>query len=149
MLGFLWVVSSLIQMTSLVDYARYQYIFHDNLSYSLIFWRYIGSWAQRFLGLAAGFGLMYHRRWAAVVVNILSVYSILIVFWKHPYEAVKNHCVLLDKQLGWIFTSHGYTGIHFISYVGATANLLRALDVLFFGFMLYYLSRLHIKARLK
>ncbi len=148
-LGGLWIISSLGHMRALSDYAWYKYcVGHQYLPSALIPVRYFISWAQRFLGLTVGIGLVAHRRWAARTAVFLSAFDILAVYWRYPYQAFKNQSVVWDQRFGGMTAKFGYPDIHFSSYVLQAVVLTCVLDVAFFSFVLYYLTRPYVKQRL-
>ena len=147
-LGFVFIISSLAQIRVIANYDWYQFCV-SYLPPETIFIRYIISWAQRIIGLSIGAGLIAHRRWAAQLAIYLSVFEVMFAYWKYPYESFKIQCAVWDKQYGWMIKQAGFPKIHFSSYVIYDVVFSCVLHVLFFGFVLYYLTRPYVKERLK
>lgn len=148
--GVLWVLSSLGQMITLCDWAWYQYTFsNQHLSDVMILVRYIGSWLQRILGLVGGMGLILQRRWAAKLVVFVSLFNIITVYGKHPYEAFVKQVAVFEQRYVGLFSQWGleHMSVPTIArYVTITSCVV---DVAAFGFFAYYLTRPRVKACLK
>ncbi len=148
-IGILWIVGSLGQMRVLTSFEWYQYcLSNQNLPAWLISFRYLISWTQRILGITVGVGLIAHRRWAATMAIFLSIFDIAAVYWRYPYQAFKNQSIVWDQRYGGMMAKFGYLDIHFSSYVMHAVILTYIVDILFFSFVLYYLTRPYVKERL-
>jgi len=137
-LGILFIISSLVQMTGL-EYTRYQYLFQPLFGWLTLI-RYVGSWALRVLGVIAGVGLLYRKNFARKIVIGISWYTILTLYWKHPYGAVVRHWEMVKNELGFTYFNFGHLNMALITTVG-----LCVLDFVFFVFVLWYLNRWDIK----
>ena len=148
--GFLLILSSLVHMHTLIV-ARGEY-------YSAVFgywphWlmtlRYFFSWAQRIAGLMAGVGILYLKDIFRKLAILIGCFSVVTIYWKHPYQAFKNHAVYLDQHLGVYLRNFGYPNVTFAQYTLAALIVQYLLDFIFFGSMIYYLTRPAVKARFK
>lgn len=146
-IGSILIIGALIHMNALTNHEWYKYCV-AYLPPALISIRYVISWAQRFWGVIAGVGLMAHRRWAANMAIYLSIFNILSVYWKYPYQSFQNQSIVWDERWGGMFAGFGYPRVHFSSYVLPTVCTAYVLDFLFFGFTIYYLSRPDIQKKL-
>jgi hypothetical protein len=147
-LSILWTTSSVYQILILINWPGYQHTFgFQYLPASWVLIRYIGSLVQRILGLMAGLGLAGYRRWAAQTIIILSIFNIVTVFWKHPYEAFRNVSFALVPRV--VTETLEQVNIPFSSFLWLVVVLVWVLNELYFGFMIYYLTRPHIKSQLK
>lgn len=143
-LGSLFIMSSLAHIRVLANYDWYKYCVGD-LPQTLISIRYFMSWTQRILGITMGAGLIAGRRWAAQLAIFLSIFDILTVYWRYPYESFKRQAVVWDDLYGGWIAGAGFPDIHFSSYALHATVLSCVLDVLFFSFVLYYLTRPHVQ----
>jgi len=147
-ISILWVASSLFQIWVLFNWQGYQHLFGNQyLPASWLLIRYTGSWIQRILGLIAGLGLWERRRWAAKIIIFLSVFNVVTVFWKHPYEAFRNASLGLVPQSVIIKLTQAH--IPFSSLLWFVVVLVWVMNELFFGFIIYYLTRPHLTSQLK
>jgi hypothetical protein len=146
-IGSCLIIGALIQLSAIVNYQQYKY-YLDDLPPLALFIRYVISCGQRFLGIISGVGLIAHRRWAAKTAIFLSVLNILAVYWRYPYRSFEKQSMSWDRQWGVMLERLGCPGCHFSSYIlpGVIATCI--LDVLFFSFILYYLTRPHVRERL-
>ena len=146
LLGMLYIATSLLQMGSLVSFSYYVYLFHW-LPEDVVKVRYGVSWCLRLVGVMVGVGLCYRKERARQAALVLSTFTLLTVYWKHPYATLERATAYLDgflKQfpLGqqWLVT---------LSWTFSTRVLMAVIlcclgDVIFAGGVLYYLTRPHI-----
>lgn len=143
--GTLLIVSSVIHMSTLV-FERDWYWY--NYSYMPPVWiltRFLFSWFQRILGLTAGIGILYLKNGCRRLAIAISWFTMLVLYWKHPYEAFLNHTRYLDQRLGYLFKMAGYPKISFSALTVPALITHYCLDILFCGSLIYYFTRPQIK----
>ena len=147
-LGGLFIISSLIQMHALLNFEWYKEVYRY-LPGSLMIMRYSFSWIQRILGISAGIGLLYLNELSRKILLCISVFSILTLYWKHPFIAFQYHTEYLDRELGFLFSHTGLPHISFSSLVLPSLIVQDLSDILFNGVVIYYLTRPKVKAMFK
>ena len=147
-IGGIFVFGAFMTLCALPNYDWYKYCLSD-FDPAWIPLRYAVSWAQRLVGLIAGFGLIAHRRWAAQIVVYLSIFNILTVYWKYPYQSFIKQSIILNRDLGGMFAGIGVPEVNFTSHVMAAVVSAYLIDFLFFGFVVFYLTRPQVKETLK
>lgn len=147
-LGLFIVFSSIVHMHKLVvDHAWYQ----DTYSY-LPPWlrelRYVFSWAQRVAGFTAAAGLLWRKNVCRLLIIFIGWFTIFFVFWKHPYRAFLDHARYLDKQpvIRSLFDHLGAPDFTVASVVWPALAVYYLLEIIFWGSVIYYLTRPGVKA---
>jgi hypothetical protein len=149
--GMLLILSSLLHIHKLVvDLDWYV----DSYSYMppwLIVLRYGFSWFQRMIGILVGIGLLAQKEIARKLGILIGMFTILSVYWKHPYPAFKLHAQYLDDRFGYIFSRLGFSQISFSSSsVMILAIIMNSLgDILFWCIFIYFFTRSSVKKQFK
>lgn len=141
----LLIISSLLHMRYLLsEHDTYMYIY-GYLPHWLAVVRYFFSWFQRILGLTAAVGLLRRNELGRKLAIFIAIFSILTIYWKHPYAGFKNHTAYLDEHLGFLLQGWGYPELSFSQFTLAAVIVAWVWDILFFGSMIYYLTRPSVK----
>lgn len=148
--AFLLIASSIMHIHKLVVDAQW---YADTYSYWLpwlMVLRYAFSWFQRVLGILAAVGLLALNDLARKLAILIGTFTILTVYWKHPYAAYRAHTEYLDAVFGPLFHQLGApAGFKIASYTLAAVILNCALDVAFSGALVYFFTRPAVKAQFK
>ena len=151
----LLIFSSLYQINTLIMERDWYFMLYSHLPEWLMVMRYSFSWLQRILGLSAAIGMLMLKDFYRKLALVISVFSILTLYWKHPYTAFQKHTELLDKvfaantSLSNLFLKLSENGIN-ISFSDLTvASMLFHwfLDIIFFGSLIYFLTRKEVKGQ--
>jgi len=146
--GILLILSSIVHMHKLAteepQYANY----YSYLPAWLMVARYYFSWLQRIIGFLVGIGLLAQKEIARKIGIAVGCFTILTIYWKHPYPAVKLHTQYLDKQFGYILAQTG-TGVTFSSVTLLAVISLCICDIIFWGTFIYFLTRPAVKSQFK
>lgn len=146
--GILLILSSLIHMHKLVVDAHWYVDAYSYLPPWLITARYSFSWLQRIIGILVGVGLLARKEIARKIGVALGCFTILTLYWKHPYPAFKLHSQYLDKNFGYILAQSG-TGVTFSS-VTLLAIIVHCIgDIIFWGTFIYFFTRSSVKSQFK
>jgi len=131
----------------LTEGAQYANIY-SYLPAWLITVRYSFSWLQRIIGIFTGFGILAKKEIARKIAIAIGCFTILTVYWKHPYPAVKLHTQYLEEQFGYILAQTG-TGVTFPSMALFAVIALCICDIIFWGISIYFLTRPAVKNQFK
>jgi len=145
----LLIVSSLMHISKMVFDRDMYFAYYRYWPLWLVWVRYAFSWLQRILGLTAAVGMLRLKNYGRQIAIVIGCFTILTIYWKHPYEAFYNMTVDLDHKLGFLFAQWGFPQLRFSQFAlpGMIVNCL--LDVLFSGALVYYLTRPTVKAHFK
>ena len=147
--GTVLIFSSLVHMHKLFfDYDWY-IASYGYWPTGLMVLRYCFSWGQRILGLMAGIGILRLKDIGRKIAIVVGWFTILTIYWKHPYAGFKNHTAYLDQHLGFILKEWGYPQLSFSQFTLAAVITACLWDILFFGSMIYYLTRPTVKAQFR
>jgi hypothetical protein len=125
-------------------YAHY----YSYLPVWLMVARYYFSWLQRIIGLLVGIGLLAQKEIARKIGIAIGCFTILTVYWKHPYPAFKLHTQYLDKQFGYILTQLGIRET--FSSVTLPAVIIHCIgDIIFWSAFIYFFTRSSVKNQFK
>lgn len=141
----LLIASSLFHMSTLIFSRAWYWHNFAYLPSDILIMRYLFSWAQRILGLMAGFGIMQLKNAYRRLALVLAFFTISALYWKHPYRAFLNHAERLDELLGFLFKQAGHPEISFASLAVPGLIAHYALDIIFFGSLIYYFTRPEVK----
>lgn len=147
--GILLILSSLIHVQKLIDDVSIYVHYYSYLPPWMIVLRYSFSWIQRLIGILVGVGLLSRKDIARKVGMLLGLFTILTIYWKHPYDAFKIHTALLDQRLGNIFILLGVDNISFSSLTIASMIAHYIADSLFWGVFIFFFTRPSVKAQFK
>lgn len=148
--SILLIIYSLWQLLLVLDFPRYKYIFQFLPETSLLV-RFCGSIVLRVLTIILATGILLYKNNFRKALIFLSVYNILTVYWKHPYETFVNwdryYQISPEKINTLIYRILGnmaidYQTIKMISVAAACIS-----DVLFYGAIIYYFTRPRVKQR--
>jgi hypothetical protein len=148
--AFLLIVSSIMHIHKLIVNVSWYVDTYSYLPPWLIVLRYSFSWLQRALGILAAVGLLALNDTARKLAIAIGIFTILTIYWKHPYIAYKAHTEFLDSRFGLLFHQLGApAGFKISSYAMAAVVLNCALDVMFCGILIYFLTRPVVKKQFK
>jgi hypothetical protein len=145
--GWGLIVTSLFHMGKLItdhgDYMRY-YSYLAGFAYV----RYAFSWFQRIVGISVGIGLLFEKKWSRTIGLCLGAFTVLTVYWKHPYPAFLEHTRYLDKVYGSLLRQWNVpSSLTFESVTVAGVIAHCVLDVLFWLAFYYYMTRPGVRSR--
>jgi hypothetical protein len=146
--GALLILSSLVHMHKLLVEKGLYERYYSYLPAGLVAVRYSFSWVQRVLGILAGVGLLARKEIARKLAFFIGGFTILTVYWKHPYEAVRLHTQYLDQQLGHLLSWTG-TGVTFSGLTPLVVAALIACDIIFWAIFFYFFTRPSVKVQFK
>ncbi|MDP2652850.1 MAG: hypothetical protein Q8Q08_02340 [Candidatus Omnitrophota bacterium] len=144
--SILLLISSFVHVHKLVvDHSLYL----DYYAYwgkGLALTRYAFSWFQRILGISSALAMLSRRDWGRKLAIVIGLFTMATLYWKHPYQAFKNHTQYLDQLLGGLFYALGVSGVTFESLTIPALIVHYFLDILFCSAMIYYLTRPGVKS---
>ncbi|MBI4341225.1 MAG: hypothetical protein HY598_02965 [Candidatus Omnitrophica bacterium] len=141
-LGVGFIATSLLQLTALLDLRHYRYLF-QNWPGEFLLLRFAASWVMRILGIAAGLGLLAQDERARKAVLGLSWFTILTVYWKHPYDGFLRHVRYVNDMLDGLLEQ---LRISLPSLALWSCITTMVFEVACASVVLYYLTRPRIKA---
>lgn len=145
--GVLLIVTSASQMLALVDYPRYTILF-NYIPQELLYFRYAVSWVLRILGLASGIGILRFKEIYRKIGLALSGFTIVTIFWKHPYAGFQNH--IHDLSQRGLFDWNAVVAASRLpeaTLIGICVVVASLVDLIFAGVFIYYFTRDPIKDR--
>ena len=142
--GVLLILSSLSHVSKLVAEKQVYYHYYSYLPPWLTTLRYSFSWFQRIAGILAGAGILARKEIARKLAFAIGWFTVLTVYWKHPYAAVKLHTQYLDQQMGYLLAMPG-THITFTSMTWLSVIALILCDIIFWAFFFYFFTRPSVK----
>jgi len=136
----LLVFASIYQLMGFLNYSYYKLIFQQ-LPQPLIEIRYSFSIILRFVSLICGVGLFYLNEKCRILAIGLSLISLGVIYWKHPYYAFKNVAVYTEQMY------YGTTVQELVypSFPVISMAVHLAIDIIFAGAVIYYFTRPKIK----
>lgn len=144
------MVTSLLQMTTLVNADRYWYLF-QHLPPMAIMGRYLVSWAARGIGLAAGIGILQRREVFRKMAIALGWVTIATVSWKHPYEGFARHISDLERQVPelrmLLSEALWQLGIERSTLTWIVVCVARAQEIALALLLIWYFTRSRVKAQ--
>lgn len=147
--GVLLILSTLSHMHKLVTEKQWYLDTYSYLPGGLTIVRYSFSWLQRVLGLIAGVGILARKEFARKLAFLIGAFTVLTVYWKHPYEAVARHTHYLDTtQAGQILSATG-TGITFSSITPYAVAGLIACDIIFWAIFFIFFTRPSVRRQFR
>lgn len=144
--GSLLMITSILQMRKFVSFDDYHRIFQQ-LPPVLVAIRYCISITLRILGFLSGLGILLRRNWARILALSLAIFTILTLYWKHPYFVVSNYYKII-----FYFANSPLDGaqvvlpqnLKLLTFI--TLGVFYLIDIVFFGSLTYYLTRPKVKA---
>ena len=139
------ILSSLFRLLTLLeDYNWYFYIF-NYLPKWMILLRYEFSLAQRMVCIVVGMGILSRNDFFRKAALAFSYFTLATLYWKHSYQAFKNHAEYLTQNAAWL--KAGISGLDFSSFALAAWIGQCVLDIMFWGFIIYFFTRPSVKAQ--
>jgi hypothetical protein len=149
-LAWLLIISSVMHIHKLIVDVPWYVDAYGYLPPWLIVTRYAFSWLQRCAGILAAIGLLALNDVARKLAILIGTFTILTIYWKHPYVAYKSHAEYLDRQMGpWFYEIGAPAGFKIASYTTAAVILNCALDILFCSILIYFFTRRSVKKQFK
>ena len=147
--GILLTLSTLSHMHKLVTEKQWYLDTYSYLPGGLAIIRYSFSWFQRILGLIAGVGILARKEFARKLAFLIGAFTVLTVYWKHPYDAVARHTHYLDTtQAGQLLSATG-TGVTFSSVTPYAVIGLIACDVIFWTIFFIFFTRPSVRQQFR
>lgn len=141
-IGILYIIGPLIHMNTLITQKDWYFSLYSHLPPWLTMARYSFSWLQRILAITAAIGLFYHKEICRKLLLALCSFTILTIYWKHPYEAFLKSNRLLDDQFGYLISGARMTFESLTPYSIVAHSIL---NVAFCGAVIYFLTRPQVK----
>ena len=132
-LSILLIAASLHKLLGFANFEYYQYMF-EQLPPQVVVIRYCFSIFDRVISLGAGIGLLFCRDYARKLAIVMSVITLCILPWKHPYYVFANVAERAARQLETPVPNPWY-GVVFYT----------VLDVLFASAQIIYFTRPGVK----
>jgi hypothetical protein len=148
------ILSSLLHINTLYRYSDWYTGIYGYWPEWLIDLRYAFSWIQRIIGIMTAIGILFLNNLYRRIGILLGCFTIITIYWKHPYQAFLKSNMILDEQLGPLFEhiglqdylqSIGLAPLSFASYTVAAIVFHSLLDILFWFGFIYYFTRPEIK----
>ncbi len=142
------IISSLIHIHSIAfqqGYDWYHHYYFDSgmMPLWLVNTRYCFSWFQRIMGLTAAVGLLRRKPWGRWIAIGIGVFTIVTIYWKHPYAAFHEHTQYLDEHFSYLLP-RGST-VSFVDMTWAALIGHCILDIMFDSWMIFLLTRPNVK----
>ena len=144
--GLLLILSSFIQMHKLIVDVQWYAEVYSYLPAGLIATRYYFSWLQRVIGILVGVGLLSQQEIARKTGIALGWFTILTIYWKHPYPAFKLHTQYLNQRFGSILAQSG-TGMTFPDFTLLAMIVQYLGDIIFWSSFIYFFTRPSVKSQ--
>jgi len=147
--GVLFILTSVWQAQKFISFDYYSRVFQQ-LPPFFIVGRYIISIMLRVLGFSAGIGLLLRKDIARKLALGLAIFTILSLYWKHPYSVVYNY-----YKISFYFTQNPDGVVQFVlpetikQYTLVTLAVFYLFDILFCSGLIYYFTRPKVKAQFK
>ncbi|MCX5680695.1 MAG: hypothetical protein NT079_00095 [Candidatus Omnitrophica bacterium] len=129
----LLIATSVIQFNFIPTYERY-IVINQGFPEPIIRMRFLISYALRIIGLASGIGIFFFLNFFRQVCLGLSCFSILTIYWRHPYKAFLVYTEPLYHQAQ--ITAFSLETFTWISVV-----IRWAVDIFFAAAIIYYFTR--------
>ena len=142
--GALLILSSFVHIQKMIVEGPVYVHYYSYLSPEWIVARYAFSWFQRLVGILAGVGILARKEIGRKLALLIGIFTVLTVYWKHPYEAVKLHTEHLDQKYGYLL-AWTRTGVTFSSVTSASVFFLILSDVVFWAVFIYFFTRPSVK----
>jgi len=151
--GLYFIVDSLFQLYFKLltpnYYSWYSTIFQPATE-KTIFLRYLFSILNRIFELALGIGIFRRQEIFRKFALIFSWFTISIIYWRHPFDALINHSQIVVKNMYPVsgscqLTSPAYTNM----ITWASLWFIYAIDIAISALAIYYFTRPHIKEQFK
>ncbi|MBZ0166783.1 MAG: hypothetical protein K8I00_08240 [Candidatus Omnitrophica bacterium] len=97
--ALLLIAGSLYKLSGFINYDYYVFMFQQ-LPTGQVNDRYILSLATRGVGLITAGGLLARREWARQLFLCLCVFTLITLYWKHPYRVFENIAIYQEWLQG-------------------------------------------------
>lgn len=143
-LGAFW------RLVRLINFNHYKFLFQQ-FPERAIFIRYLFSIISRIAAIACGVGILSRREFFRKFIVILSLFTILTIYWRHPIAAFQN---AYEKAMQQRMADSGVSIKGGVYYTATPANRLPvivalaaayAVDLAFAGFLIYFFTRKKVK----
>lgn len=158
--AFLLIAGSIYKLSGFMNYDYYVFMFQQLPSGSIND-RYIMSVAYRIVGISVAVGVMAHKEWARQGLILLSIITLLTVYWKHPFSVFENISIY-NEYLKGINTLPAGTIVNQFAYPLYPSDLqgyklvyswnpkvsyvfFMLVDILFSSSILFYFTRKEVK----
>ncbi len=98
LIGAGYILTSFSQMTALMNYEHYRYLFQQYTESSIQF-RFLASWLARIIGLSIGIGLLCRKEVFRKAALVFATGTMVVAYWKHPYEGFLKHIHFLNERM--------------------------------------------------
>jgi len=142
-LGMLYIFTSLSQMYTLTMRKEWYLEVYAYMPIWLAYTRYAFSWAQRIIGITGGIGLILRRSFGHWIILGINVFTILTVYWKHPYTGFLRHAQALDIQYPLFFQQYPFLSFASLARWSMIGHIL--FDIVFCSAVIYFLTRPAVK----
>jgi len=144
---FAWLIifNSLMHIHALTSVSGW---YASAYSYLPPFWlaaKYAFSWFPRLAGLLIALGLLRRKELARKGALCLAVFTILTIYWKHPYPEFLRLTEDLQAHWGDLLQEYSPIDIRFTNVAGMALIFQYLGDILFNGMMLAYFTRSGVK----
>lgn len=148
-----FVVDSLIQLYAKLIisnyYSWYSFILQPSPEH-IIFQRYLLSIVFRIFKLIVGIGILLRREIFRKLALFMSWFIIIIVYWKHPFEALLKHTQIV---INTVYRTTGIYGLTLAPFTRLIAWIslvcVYALDIGVSVLTIYYFTRPYIREQFK
>lgn len=97
--ALLLIAGSLYKLSGFINYDYYIFMFQQ-LPTGQVNDRYIVSVAYRIVGLITAGGLLARREWARQLFLCLCGFTLMTLYWKHPYQVFVNIAIYQEWLQG-------------------------------------------------
>lgn len=150
LVAVLLFIYSLCQLTMIFGFERYQFVFQF-LPEGTVKIRFVGSIILRVLTILTAVGILFYKDIFRKTLLYISAYNMIVVYWKHPYQAFVNwdryYQLNPEKINDMIYQITGSMVIDYptIKWISVAAACLS--DLIFFGAIIYYFTRPSVKQK--
>ncbi|MBU4334012.1 MAG: hypothetical protein KKD07_06185 [Candidatus Omnitrophica bacterium] len=126
----------------------YEFMFQF-LPQNYILARYVGSLSLRLIFIISALGLMYYKNIFRKAIMIACLYTIITVYWKHPYEALINFDryfnfnVMTFNQSLYAHFRYKFLDYYYIKKLSIIVAYV--IDITLYGSIIFYLNRKKVK----
>jgi hypothetical protein len=140
-IAFLLVAGGIYHFFGIRDYRFYHFMFQQ-LPEDLIRTRYVLSLCFRGITIIAGVGLWLRREMFRKLTIGLCLWTLLIVYFKHPFYVFKNLAIYSEYQ---VWDTSGHYPLEYPLHPYISMYFYYALDIIFSVAVIYYLRRPRVK----
>ena len=149
----LYFFPGVLVFSSVIFFLGYNYEVYSELFSKLpektIFIRFCFSGALRIVMIAIALGVFFHKEIFRKLAILLSIFTITTIYWKHPLFVFQNKEYVQYIELQFMNMSgctDSCSGDQIVELIPVLAMLLMCtIDVVFYGAMMYYLTRKEVK----